>query len=489
MSVVTSFEDVGPCRKKMTIEVPAPAVEAEIGRVVDGYRRQVSIPGFRKGKVPASLLRKRFREDIEREVADRLVPRYWHQAQAEKSLDPLLPPQVEELEIEAGKPLTFTAVVEVRPDITIGEIADFELPEGQTEPGEDEKDDALRNLRRGHATWTSVERGASRGDMVIGLMHRLDEPATAEELSQDESSDSESAEGEVAVDAEAEDSESSAAPEPLQVELGAQGVEEELTLALTGLTAGQNTEYTRRHEHEGETHEHKFRIEVEEVKEPELPELNDDLAEKFGFKSASELESAVLDNLRSTKEQELRGQRQKALLEQLRERYPVELPEGVVEHESEEMLQDTMQRLGGQGVDLDQMGIDWKKVVGDMRPQAEQRVHERLVLDAVGAHLQLKLDESAFEQFLTMAAAERRMSSQVLRQQLSENGRLEPLRAQLLRDQTVRHLLGEGDAEEDAAAPEDTDEDAAAPDAAAPDDVALDDKETQSASDEDGTDS
>lgn len=442
MSVVTSFEDVGPCRKKMTIEVPAPAVEAEIGRVVDGYRRQVTIPGFRKGKVPTSLLRKRFREDIEREVADRLVPRYWHQAQAEKSLDPLLPPQVEELEMEAGKPLTFTAVVEIRPDINIGEIADFELPEGRTEPGDDEKEDALRSLRRNHATWTNVERGAAQGDMVIGLMHSLDEPATADDA------EGEPAEGD---SGEAVAAEPAAAPEPLQVELGAAGVEEELTLALTGLTAGQTTEYTRRHEHEGETHEHKFRIEVEEVKESELPELDDELAEKFGFDSASELESAVVDNLRSNKEQDLRKQRQEALLQQLRDRYPMELPEGVVEHESEQMLQDTMQRIGGQGIDIDQMGIDWKKVVGDMRPQAENRVHERLVLDAIAAHLELKLDESEFEQFLTVAAAERRMSSQVLRQQLSENGRLEPLRAQLLRDQTVRHLLGEGGADADEA--------------------------------------
>lgn len=465
MSVVTSFEDVGPCRKKMTIEVPAPAVEAEIGRVVDGFRRQVSIPGFRKGKVPSSLIRKRFREDIESEVADRLVPRYWHQAQAEKSLDPLLPPQIEDLKIEADQPLTFTAVVEVRPEIPIGEIAEFELPKGETEPGEDEKEDALRNLRRRHASWTNVERGAARGDMVIGLMHNLDTPG--EKASADDSDDTAADD----TDAGEQASEMPApAPEPLHVELGAPGVEEELNLALTGLTAGQNTEYVRRHEHEGETHEHKFRIEVEEVKEPDLPELDDELAEKFGFDSAAELESAVLDNLRSTKAQDLRSKRQKALLEELRKRYPAELPLGVVEHESEQMLQETMQRLSDQGIDIDQMGIDWQKVTGDMRPQAEERVHERLVLDAIAAHLQLKLDESEFERFLAMAAAERRMSSQVLRQQLSENGRLEPLRAKLLRDQTVRHLLGEDSQDADSQDEDSKDQAAAAADEDASDD-------------------
>lgn len=427
MSVVTSFEDVGPCRKKLTIEVPGPAVEAEIGRVVDGFKRQVALPGFRKGKVPTSLVRKRFREDIEREVADRLVPRYWHQAQAEKNLDPLMPPQVEELEIAAGEPMTFTAVVEIRPDVTIGELGEFELPEGDAEPTEDEKDDALSNLRRRHATWKTVDRGAAQGDMVIGLMHPLD-----------------------AAKAEGEDGDDEAepAPEPLHVELGGQGVEEELTLALTGLKAGQNTEYAKRHEHEGETHEHKFRIEVEEVQESELPELDDELAEKFGFDSAEDLTSGVVDNLRSNKERDLRSQREKALLEQLRERYPLELPVGVVEHESEQMLQDTMHRLAGQGLDIDKVGIDWQKMIGDMKPQAEQRVHERLILDALAGHLEIQLDENEFERFLMMAAAERKMSSQALRQQLSENGRLEPLRQQLMREQTVRRLLGDDVADE-----------------------------------------
>ena len=446
MSVVTSYEDVGPCRKKMTIEVPAPAVEAEIGRVVNSFKREIHIPGFRKGKVPASLIKKRFQEDIKREVADRLVPRYWHQAQAEKSIDPLMPPQIESLEVDADQGMSFVAVVEIRPDLEIGELPELDLPGGDGEPTEDEKDDALRSLRRRHATWTEVERGAARGDMVVGQMRALDAPAEAGDA--DEADDDESAEEDSADDAAAQDA---AQVEPLNVELGAPGVDEEMTLALTGLTAGQNTEYSRRHEQDGETVIEKFRLEVEAVKEPDLPELDDELAEKFGFDSAEELTDGVFENLRNSKQRELKAEREKALLEQLRQRYPLELPQGVVDHEGEQMLQDTMYRLSGQGIDVENVGIDWQKMIGDMRPQAEQRVHDRLVLDAMAAHLELKVDESEFERFLAMAAAERQMSSQALRQQLSENGRLEPLRAQLLREQAMRRLTGEDVADDEAA--------------------------------------
>ena len=122
MSVVVSVEDVGPCRKQLTIEVPQPAVEAETRRIVGEFRKRARIPGFRKGKVPAELVRQRYEREIDQEVVDRLVPRYWHQAEAESELDALLPPRVEQVDHDPGVSLRFTATVEVRPQIEIGEL-------------------------------------------------------------------------------------------------------------------------------------------------------------------------------------------------------------------------------------------------------------------------------------------------------------------------------------------------------------------------------
>ncbi|MDP9121718.1 MAG: trigger factor family protein, partial [Acidobacteriota bacterium] len=89
MSVVVAMRDVGPCKKELTVEVPAPAVEAETQQVVREYGQRARIPGFRQGKVPAHLVRRRFAKDIEREVVERLLPRFWQQAQSESSIDPL----------------------------------------------------------------------------------------------------------------------------------------------------------------------------------------------------------------------------------------------------------------------------------------------------------------------------------------------------------------------------------------------------------------
>src|SRR5262245_51997588 len=214
MSVVVSLQDVGPCRKQLTVEVPAPAVEAETQRVVQEYGRRAKIPGFRQGKVPAHVVRQRFAKDIEHEVIERLLPRYWRQAQAESSLDPLLPPELaEEPVLRPGEPFTFTAVVEIRPQVELRNTKDFELPEPSLEPGTLEIDEKIDELRKQLADWVPVERSAARGDLVAAEILELTPGLHGEEPKTE--------------------------PEPIQVELGDERVWEELNAVLQGMAADQ----------------------------------------------------------------------------------------------------------------------------------------------------------------------------------------------------------------------------------------------------------
>ncbi len=423
MSVVTSIEDTGPCSKKLTIEVPVEAVEAEMGRVVGKFRKRLNLPGFRRGKVPLSLVHKRFREEIHQEVVDRLLPRYWHQAQAEKDLDTMLPPKVEEVELESGKPMTVVASVETRPEVRLGDFRNFDLPAEDTEPTAGDVEDALTDLRRHHAEWSTVERPAARGDMVVARI-------TTEAAGDDET-----------------------AGDPIQVELGAEGVDEELTLTMTGMSAGGTTEYRPQGPPGGgqtEPADEDRRIEVLAVREQALPELDDAFAARLSMDSAEDLRQAAEENLRLKKQRSLRQRREQAMLEQLRQRHPLELPGRVVDQECERMLQEYAEQLHAQGVDLEAAEIDWAALGEQARPGAERKVHEQLLLDAVAKDEDLRLDENEFERFLSAAASQQNESSLMLRQQLSENGRMEPLRAQMLRAQTVRFLLGDDKSEEDA---------------------------------------
>ncbi len=423
MSVVVSIEDVGPCKKQLKVEVPASEVEAEIQRVVKDYGHRVKIPGFRKGKVPQELVRRRYQKDIDQEVVERLLPKFWQQAQEESAIDPLLPPEVDEVQdVVPGGPLTFTASVETRPQIQLRNTTDFNLPNPPVDPGTMEIDDTLEDLRKQVSLWVPVERPAAQGDQVTAQIFETKDDGT---------------EGPA---------------QSLEVEVGDRRAPEELSLALTGLSAGQGTKFSHQVTHgngpddpDAHSHAHNFRVEVQAVKERDLPPLDDAFAAKVSpeFSTFDALREAVVSRLKSNKENARREQRYAALLDQLRERHPLELPAGVVRQEVERMVRDEAESLARQGVDPMKAGIDWGRVSEEMNPVAERRVHARLLLDAIGEAESITVSDAEFEGALALLARAQNTSTSQLRRSLDENGRLPSLRGQLLRDKVVRRLLGE----------------------------------------------
>lgn len=424
MSVVLSVQDVGPCRKQLTIEIPAPAVEAESARVLREYGAKAKIPGFRQGKVPSGVVRRHFGKEIDQEVIERLVPRYWRQAQAEAELEPLMTPDVDSVEdAKPGEPMKFTATVEVRPKIVLGSLSGFDLPDPPTEPAPIEVEEALDDLRKRVAEWRDVERPAVRGDLAVGtIFERFP----------------------------AEDRESEG--NPFEVEIGDPRVWEELTLAVTGLAAGREGRFERKEAAaptaEGSAEEapvRHFRIAVDAVRERDLPALDDDFAKKISasFENVAALQEAIAARIRSEKTQNRREVRERTLLDQLRERHPSELPAGVVRRETETLLRDYAENMARSGVDIEKAEIDWHRLGHDMQPLAEKRVHARLVLDAVADAEKIAVTEGEFETALATLARAQGASTPALRKALDADGRLQALRQQLRRDKTIRHLLGE----------------------------------------------
>jgi trigger factor len=453
MSVVLSMQDVGPWRKQLTVEVPAPAVEAETQRVVREFGQRVRIPGFRRGKVPSELVRRRFAKDIEREVIDRLLPRYWRQAQAESEIEPLLPPEVDEVrDLEPGGPLTFVATVETRPKIELHDIRDFQLPDPEIEPGELDVDKALDDLRVRFGEWVPVERPAARGDLVSAqITPEAPEPSASPETPTAPETPATTA-------AEPAGREAGKA-QPVEFEVGDERVWEELSLAVSGLAAGQEAPFTREGASpaggpaDGQQPDaaatasgpRRFKVQVTAVKERELPALDDELAARVNpeLGGLTELRELVSRRLREARIEERAEQRQRALLDQLRERHPMELPQGVVQREVEHLTADYAESLSRRGVRPEQAGLDWQRIREEMRPLAERRVHSRLLLDAVAEAEPVEVTDEEFERALAILARAQKTTTPALRKALDENGRLEPLREQMRRDKTIRHLLGE----------------------------------------------
>ncbi|MCZ6726500.1 MAG: trigger factor [Acidobacteria bacterium] len=413
MSVVLSVEETGPCEKKLEVEVPAATVEAETVRIAVEFRKQAKLPGFRKGKVPMEMVRKRFGEDIDQEVLDRLLPRYWRQAEAEVKLEALLPPTVDDVSHEAGKALVFKATVEVRPEFGLDNLEGFDLPSPPTAVTDEEVERMLEDLRRSVAPWVETERSAAHGDLVEATL--------------------------LEVEADGSDG-----PQPVTFEVGDPNVWEELTLEVTGKKGGQSGAFSRSHEHEGETHIQEFQIDLTAVKERDLLPLDDELAAKIGkFSTLDKLRADISKRIGSGKALEARRMREQALLDQLRERNPTTLPKRVLDNEIRQMLTDYADGLGARGVDPSQADIDWQQLSDQVRPQAEARVHARLLLDAVAELFALEVSEEVFEATLARLARSQGKSAAQLRRAFDSDGRLAELRAQLRREGALKRLLGD----------------------------------------------
>lgn len=413
MSVVLSVQDVGPCRKQLKIEVPAPAVAAETERVIGEYRKRARLPGFRPGKVPTNIVRQRFKKEIEQDVVERLVPRYWHQAEAEQKLEPLLPPELGEVDISLGESMTFTATVETRPAIELRGYKDLQLPDLPTDATAEEVDKQLEDLRRRAGTWSKVDRPAGRGDRVVA---------------------------EIAVVGDASGAPSE--PQKSSFEVGDERVWEELSLAATGLAPGQSSTFRRRAAEGEEAKEYK--VKVETIEELEPAPLDDELAKKVSkFPSLPELRSAVEKMIVDAKKRERGRQREGSLLQQLRDRHPLTLPEGVVQQEMETMVREYAHQLAHQGIDVEKAGIDWGALGERARPDAERIVHSRLLLDSIAEAESIEVPEERLEALLAEIARERKSTPLQVRRELDNSGRLIGIRRQLRRQETVRRLLGE----------------------------------------------
>ncbi len=445
MSVVAEIKEVGPWKKQLSIAVPVAAVEAESQRVVESYRRQARVPGFRKGKMPVSMVRQQFREDIEKDILDQLIPRYWRQASAEEKLDPLLPPRVEEVDFVLDEQLTFVASVEVRPEIELGDIESFDLPETDTDPSESEVSEALDQLRKDVALWVPVERGATAGDLVEVLVTELVDGDSEEEPEAREAA----------------------------IEVGDERVWAELSEAVEALTAGESASFERRDpvseeaagdEAEGEEESvaaaeedqplKRYEVQVTAVKERELPDLDDELAARLGdFGDFKALEARVSESIEESKRAEDRQAREREVLAQLRQRHPMTLPEGVVDLEIEGMLREYADGMAHQGIDVQNADIEWQKLADQIKPQAQERVQSRLILDAIAAAKEIDVEGDELEQALAQLAAAQQSDVPSLRRSMDESGQLDRLRMQLMRHKTMLILLGEG-AEEETTTPE-----------------------------------
>lgn len=373
---------------KLTIEAGADELEKAIEKAYQKQKNKISIPGFRKGKVPRQMVEKMYGKEVFYEdAANELIPDAYDKALDECEEDIVSSPKIEVVQIEAGKPFIFTATVALKPEVKLGKYKGVKVDKIDTEVTDEEVDAQINKERENNARTIVVEdRPVKDGDMT-----KLDFEGFVD--------------GEAFEGGKGEDY-------PLTIGSGAfiPGFEEQLVGAEIGKEVEVKVTFPEDYQAENlQGKEAVFQCTVKEIKEKELPELDDEFASEVSeFETMAEYREDVKKNLAEKKEKDAKNAKEEAAIKAVVEASEMEIPEAMLESQQKQMVDEFAQRITMQGLSMEQYfqftGTNYQKMVEQVKPQALERIKSRLVLEAVVKAENIEVTEEDYEKELeTMA--------------------------------------------------------------------------------------
>jgi trigger factor len=410
----TELTDVSETRKTITIEIPSEVVDAEISRIAKGYTKQARIPGFRPGKVPTTIVKQRFRDQILHDVMHGLIPRAVDEALQERGIEPVDTPNIKDVALQEGQPLKFTAAVETVPPFDPGDLSTIELRTTEPSVADDAVDRTLQRLRDRAAKYEPVEgRPAAEGDTIVADIERQTGDADADRH------------------------------ENVNVELGSPANPPGFDEQLVGSNAGEKKTFNI-HFPEGHPVQElagtdvAYSVRIKEVRHKVLPEVDDEFAKDLGeFESLAALQDQIRADLMTEAEESARRQLRNDLLKQLAERVGFEVPGSLVEREIDRRLEEFARQLIQQNVDPRESGIDWAQFRESQRAAARAAVASALVLDEVARRESLTVAPEDVDKEIEQFAQRSGRTPAAVRAQIEKEGGLGRLAAGLRREKAV----------------------------------------------------
>ena len=389
---------------KLTIEVPAEKVEAALQNAYLKNRKQISVPGFRKGKVPRQMIEKMYGPSIFYDDAvNAMIQEAYPEATKECDLEIVSRPNVEVVQIEKGKPFIFTAEVAVKPEVTLGQYKGIEVEKADTTATDEEVAAEIDKEREANSRTITVEdRAVQDGDMTV-----IDFEGFV---------DGEAFEGGKGTDY------------PLTIGSGAfiPGFEEKLVGAEIGKEVEVDVIFPEEyHAKELAGKPAVFKCTVKEIKVKELPELDDDFAQDVSdFDTLEEYKADVRKKVEEKKAADAKAKKEDAVIEKIIEGATMEIPDAMVETQAERMVDEFAQRLQMQGLSMEQYmqftGGNVQAMVEQSKPQALKRIQSRLVLDAVVAAENLTATDEEVDAELGRMAEQYKMETEKLKEMFAE---------------------------------------------------------------------
>lgn len=406
------------CRRELDLEIPADEVTKKLESVAKEFARVARVPGFRPGKAPVSLIRRRFAEDIKGKVLQSLVPERVEKAVAEEKLTPVSRPQVEKLDFVEGQPLKFRAVFEVLPEFELGSYKGLAIEMPVMDVTDADVSKTLEEMRERAAALAPVEgRAVENGDYVqlklMGTPSGGGDPLRADSV---------------------------------LCHIGAEETMEPFNENLRGANIGEHKTFDVAYPADypdaklaGKTYN--YAVEILGIKNKKLPDLNDDFAKDVS-------DAATLDELKKKVSEGLEHERDHRQKDLLREKVLAELvklhdfpvPESLVEHQKDVRLERVVRSLAAQGVDPRAVNVDWVALRKRQQERAQDDVKAELIIDRIATAENIDVTDDDVQHELEHMASHSGESADVARARLTKQGALDRMNAKLRSDKTLDWL-------------------------------------------------
>jgi trigger factor len=406
------------CRRELELEIPAETVQKAVERVAKEFARVARVPGFRPGKAPVTLIRRRFADDIKSEVLQSLVPGQIERAVSESKLVPVTQPQVDKVDFTETGPVKFRATFEVLPEFDLGQYKDLEVEIDDVKIEDTDVDKGLEELRDRAATFVPVEgRAIADGDYaqlkLKGIPVGGGEPLDAESV---------------------------------LCHVGGEETMEPFNQNLCGSSAGdhKNFDVTYPSDYpdpklQGKTYT--YAVEVLGIKEKKRPELTDEFAKDVSDATTlEELRKKMRDNLEAARAHRQSEQAREKLLAQIVKSHEFPVPEALVEHQMDSRLERTVRSLASQGVDPRAVNVDWVALRSRQKERSIDDVKAELLLDRIASAEKIDVTDEEVEKEIAAIAERSGESATAVRANLTRQGALDRMKSKIRSEKTLDWL-------------------------------------------------
>ncbi|RFA30477.1 trigger factor [Alkalilimnicola ehrlichii] len=411
-----SVETTQGLQRRMTVQVPSERVDKEVESRLRSLSGRVRLDGFRPGKVPLKVVKKRYGEQVRGEVLGELIQSTYGEAVTQQSLRPAGAPEIDPKQIDAGQDIEYVATFEVMPEVEVKGLETIEVERPQVEVGEEDVDRIVENLRKQRANFVEVERAAQAEDrVVIDFKGEID----GKEFAGNEGSD-------------------------VPVQIGSGQMPKEFEEGLEGLKAGdkKDIDYSFPENFPDKDIAEKtatFHVEVKKVEEPQLPAVDDAFAEQFGITDGGveKLRENIRESLERERDQAVQAKVKPQVLDGLAEANEVELPQVLVDGEISHLREQAKERAKQFGQEQEDDDLP----ASMFEEEAKRRVKLGLLVNEIVRANEIKLDQDRVRKVLEGMAAQYEQPQEVIRYYMQNRKMMESIEIAVMEDQVVDWLL------------------------------------------------